>query len=126
MTACRLPQPPLGPHTRAYQRDRAYDPQVPSDGATLDTDRGPVDLVAVTRALAGIPTDLTVSEAAYAISLLPASSGTAVEVAAVGLGISAASVGRAVVRLHVASRAKDPSTDQAAASGTDTTERTRA
>jgi hypothetical protein len=98
VTACRLPQPPLGPHTRAYQRDRAYDPAVPSDGATLDTDRGPVDLVAVTRALAGIPTDLTVSEAAYAISLLRASSGTAVEVAAVGLGVSPAAVQRAVVR----------------------------
>jgi hypothetical protein len=108
------------------QLERAYDPAVPSDGATLDTPHGPVDLVAVTRALAGIPTDLTVSEAAYAISLLRASSGTAVEVAAVGLGIAPQSVVRGSARLHVASRAANPSTDQAAVSGTDTRERTRA
>jgi hypothetical protein len=108
------------------QLERAYDPAVPSDGATLDTEHGPVDLVAVHRALAGQPVPLTKADAAYAISLLPASCGTAVEVAAVGLGIAPQSVGRAVVRLHVARRAANPSTDQAAASGTDTRERTRA
>ena len=71
MTPCRLPQPVAGPKLRARDRDRAYDPQVPSDGLTLDTDRGPVDLVAVWRALEGQPTGLTVSEAAWVIALLP-------------------------------------------------------
>jgi hypothetical protein len=110
VTACRPVQLPLRPGLTPAQLERAYDPAVPSDGATLDTDRGPVDLIAVERALAGIPTDLTVSEAAYAISLLPASSGTAVEVAAVGLGVSPAAVQRAVVRRRT--RARTASTDR--------------
>jgi hypothetical protein len=86
------------------QLERAYDPAVPSDGATLDTPYGPVDLVAVTRALTGQAVPLTRADAAYAISLLPASCGTAVEVAAVGLGVSPDAVQRAVVRRRTRAR----------------------
>lgn len=42
-----------------------YDPAVASDGLTLDTPRGPVDLVAVQRALDGHPVKLTEAEFTY-------------------------------------------------------------
>lgn len=42
-----------------------YDPAVASDGLTLDTARGPVDLVAVQRALDGHPVELTEAEFTY-------------------------------------------------------------
>lgn len=42
-----------------------YDPSITSDGLTLDTARGPVDLVAVQRALDGHPVELTEAEWTY-------------------------------------------------------------
>lgn len=115
----RLPQPRLDPKLPPARREHAYDPAIPSDGLTLDTDRGPVDLVAVLRALTGVPTALTVADARYAITLLPATHGTCVEIAAAGLGITPESVGRAVVRLHVRQRTNTPAS-------TATRDRTRA
>jgi hypothetical protein len=42
-----------------------YDPEIESDGLTIDTARGPVDLVAVQRALDGHPIELTEAEWTY-------------------------------------------------------------
>lgn len=42
-----------------------YDPAICSDGLTLDTERGPVDLVAVQRALDGHQVELTEAEWTY-------------------------------------------------------------
>lgn len=107
----RLPQPRHDPKRGRARNTGAYDPSVPSDGATLDTDRGPVDIVAVHRALLGIPTALTQADAAYAVSLLPVSYGTAVEVAAAGLGITPEAVQRAVIRHWATRRTATDSTD---------------
>jgi hypothetical protein len=41
------------------------DPAVASDGMTIDTPRGPVDLVAIQRARAGRPVQLSEAETAY-------------------------------------------------------------
>ncbi len=41
------------------------DPAIASDGMTIDTPRGPVDLVAIARARAGRPVDLSEAETAY-------------------------------------------------------------
>lgn len=45
-----------------------YDPAVTSDGLTIDTDRGPVDLVAVRLAAAGRPVALTPAERHYVLA----------------------------------------------------------
>ena len=70
---------------RAYvgaPRAGLYDPAVASDGLTLDTALGPVDLVAIERALSGRPVDLTAAEVAYLFASLPATRAAAVPVAA--------------------------------------------
>lgn len=41
------------------------DTSVDSDGMTIDTERGPVDLVAIEQARAGRPVQLTAAETAY-------------------------------------------------------------
>lgn len=104
MIACRLPQPRLRPGRGPAVNAHAYDPSVPSDGLTLDTPQGPVDLVAVWRALEGQRAPLTVADAHHAITLLPASHGQCVETAALGLGVEPASVQRAVIRHWTAHR----------------------
>lgn len=48
----------------------ALDDRVPSDGLTLDTPAGPVDLVAVDRALSGERIELTTAEHAYVHTLI--------------------------------------------------------
>lgn len=50
--------------------DLDEDPQIPSDGLTLDTEHGPVDLVAIQRALAGRPVQLTRAEHRYIAALI--------------------------------------------------------
>jgi hypothetical protein len=52
---------PPRPSTRTA-RGNLYNPAIPSDGLTLDTDLGPVDLVAVARAKAGHRVELTEAE----------------------------------------------------------------
>lgn len=42
-----------------------FDPSVESDGLTLDTPDGPVDLIAIEHAQAGRPVTLTPAELAY-------------------------------------------------------------
>lgn len=44
----------------------AYDPAVTSDGLTIDTPAGPVDLVAIDRARHGLPVALTPADRAHA------------------------------------------------------------
>lgn len=83
-----------------------YDRAVPSDGLTLDGPHGPVDLVAVERALCGQPTALTYADRAHAIALLPDGTETHVDPAARGLGISPASVRRAVQRRNQRDRTR--------------------
>lgn len=71
---------------------------------TIDTERGPVDLVAVIRALHGEPMPLTTADVAYAASLLPSGYGPQVKDAAAGLGIVEASVRRIRDRRNAADK----------------------
>ena len=86
------------------KRPSTYDPTVQSAGLTLDTARGPVDLVAVGRARCGLRTNLTPADRAYLISTLPARNRGAAELAAVGMGVQLSAVLRAMTRDHAASR----------------------
>jgi hypothetical protein len=52
--------------------DAALEPELPSDGLTIDTPHGPVDLVAVDRALAGERLHLTYAEHKYIAALIRA------------------------------------------------------
>lgn len=54
------------------QADPDESDPVASDGLTLDTDLGPVDLVAIERARTGWPVALTAAEVAYLFAELPA------------------------------------------------------
>lgn len=83
----------------------AYDPTVLSEGFTIDTPRGPVDLVAVGRVRAGVRTNLTPAERAYLVNTLPAYNRGAVELAALGMGVQLSAVLRAMTRNHAAARA---------------------
>ena len=56
-TATRRPTP--------TQPAQTADPAVASDGMTIDTPQGPVDLVAIQRARAGRPVQLSEAETAY-------------------------------------------------------------
>lgn len=114
MTATRRPQPRWRPgKSPAYNAAaRAYDPATPSDGLTLDTDRGPVDLVAVERALTGVPTDLTAADVAYAYELLPSNLGPFVEDAARGMGSTPSAVKRAIDRHKASNRNDRPDTQR--------------
>ena len=49
-----------------------FDASVPSDGLTVDTEHGPVDLIAVDRALAGDRQYLTRAEHKYVAALIRA------------------------------------------------------
>ena len=53
-----------------FARPSLYDAAVASDGLTLDTPLGPVDTVAIERALSGRPVDLTAAEVAYLFTRL--------------------------------------------------------
>jgi hypothetical protein len=52
--------------------DIDLEPELPSDGLTIDTPHGPVDLVAVDRALAGERLHLTYAEHKYVAALIRA------------------------------------------------------
>ena len=93
-----------GRATVTRKRPRPYDVTVHSEGLTIDTPRGPVDLVAVRRARAGVRTALTPAERAYLVSTLPAYNRGAVELAAVGMGVQLPALLRAMTRSHAAAR----------------------
>lgn len=63
-------------------RPALFDAAVASDGLTLDTALGPVDTVAIERALSGRPVDLTAAEVAYLFARLAPTRGAAAPVAA--------------------------------------------
>lgn len=105
MTALRIPQKCLRPGRHSERH--AYDPAIESAGMTLDTDRGPVDLVAVDRALSGQPVAPTLADVAPVVSLLPTGYGPQVEDAAMGLGISTEAVQRAVTRRRATEKKRD-------------------
>ena len=99
----RIPQP------RYDRRSPAgYHPDVPSDGLTLDTPHGPVDLVAVQRVLDRRPTPVSVADVRYAITQLPDGHTEHVEPLAVGLGITTDAVQRALERHKAATRKAGP------------------
>jgi hypothetical protein len=53
------------PASDSADPDEQWDAGIESDGLTLDTELGPVDLVAVQHALWGLPVSLTVAEQAW-------------------------------------------------------------
>lgn len=87
------------------RRKYGYDPTVDSAGLTIDTPRGPVDLVAVARVRCGVSTALTPAERAYLISSLPECNRGAAELVAVATGVQLSAVLRAMTRSHAAARA---------------------
>lgn len=77
-----------------------YDPDVASDGLTIDTPTGPIDLVAIDRALAGRRVALTPTERHYAVTL--ARTTAALRALSVALGLHPETVERAVYRARKA------------------------
>ena len=70
---------------------RSFDAAVPSDGMTIDTPRGPVDLVALDRVQSWWPTRLTMAEKGQLDLLLTGCWEQAAQIA-VGLGCTRESV----------------------------------
>jgi hypothetical protein len=58
--------------TRPAMAALVFDPEIESDGLTIDTAHGPVDLVAVQRALSGERLHLTRAEHKYVAALVAA------------------------------------------------------
>lgn len=106
--ALRLAQPRMTSHLKAAKRLAAYDPDLSSDGLTIDTPNGPVDLVAVERIQEGRPTPVTLADVRYAISLLPDGLAHRLEPLAAGLGITVDGVGRAFERHKRTLRTESP------------------
>lgn len=77
----------------------AYDRTVPSDGLTIDTDRGPVDTVALDRVRRGFRTTITRAESAV-INAEITYNDEAERLLADGLGISQDSVRKRVARVR--------------------------
>ena len=78
-----------------------FDPAVPSLGLTVDSVRGPVDLVAVERVLAGIAAPLTKADLGYLYAHLDRASAP-LDVVAAALGVRLDSVKRELERHHPA------------------------
>jgi hypothetical protein len=97
-----MPTITAGTHTNI----RGYDPAVPSDGLTLDTDRGPVDLVAVWHVMNGVPVRLTDADEAYVVGLIAASPGMVVTPVARAMRKSNETLKRAVDRRRAADCAR--------------------
>lgn len=53
------------PPSRPRRSGALYDPAIPSDGLTVDTSLGPVDLVVVDRRLRGFDVELSTAEQAW-------------------------------------------------------------
>lgn len=74
-----------------------YDPDIASDGLSVDSPLGPVDLVAVERVLAGRPAPLTLADLAYLYAHRPPAH-EHIETVAAALGVRPDTVKRAVER----------------------------
>ncbi|HTJ39485.1 MAG TPA: hypothetical protein VL738_40170 [Dactylosporangium sp.] len=96
--------PGHGSPARSVQLSGVYDPDQPSDGLTLDTPAGPVDLIAVDRARRGWPTPLTIADRAYLLASLPAYNRPAAELAARGMCVQPDAVLRAMTRRNARAR----------------------
>lgn len=86
---------------------RYYNRSVASDGLTVDTDRGPVDTVAVDRVRRGIRTSITRAESAVINAELDYSIDAELLLAE-GLGVSHDSVRKRVDRARKRRAARDP------------------
>lgn len=97
--ALRISQP-------VYERRKpwGYQPEVESDGLTIDTPSGPVDLVAVERIQEGRPTPVTKADVHYLIGQLPDGLARNIEPLSAGLGITHDAVKRALERHKSAAR----------------------
>jgi hypothetical protein len=83
-----------------YERRKpwGYQPEIESDGLTVDTPSGPVDLVAVERVQEGRLTPVTLADVRYAVGQLPDGTERHVLPLASGLGITNDAVKRAYER----------------------------
>lgn len=89
--------PGRGALGRSVQLSGVYNPSQPSDGLTIDTPLGPVDLVAVGHVLAGRRVPLTPADRAYVLEQVPTDY-PSLTAAAAALGITRDSVERAATR----------------------------
>jgi hypothetical protein len=83
---------------RSLRLSGVYDPDQISDGLTLDTPSGPVDLVAVGRVRRGFPTPLTPADRAYLLRIMGGPDDY--QAAAVALRITPGAVSLACRRLR--------------------------
>ena len=75
-----------------------YDRAVPSDGLTLDSARGPVDLVVIERALCGLPVRPNGAETSHLTALVPMNDHAAAQIIADATGVSLDAVLRRAAR----------------------------
>lgn len=76
----------------------AYDRTVPSDGLTVDSGRGPVDLVVIERALCGLPVRPNAAETTHLAALVPMGDRTVAQLVADATGVTLAAVLRRAMR----------------------------
>lgn len=80
---------------------RSYDRSIPSDGLTIDTDRGPIDLVVIERALSGLPVRPSRAEAIRLAELLPMGDRTVAQRVADATGVTVKAVLRRATRARM-------------------------
>ena len=91
------------PHTHLpAPRRRPKDVAIESDGLTVDTDRGPADLVVVERLLSGQRVPATLADTLLAYRLAKGGKITAARPIAAALGVSASTVERGIERARAA------------------------
>lgn len=91
------------PHTHLpAARRRPKDVAIPSDGLTIDTDRGPADLVVAWRLLAGQPTPATLADTLTAYQLAKGGTITAARPLARALGVDESTARRGIDRAKAA------------------------
>lgn len=76
----------------------SYDRLIRSDGMTVDTVRGPADIVALDRVRAGFRTELTGADSVHLDTLLLDYDASAEQLLAEGLGVRVESVNRRISR----------------------------
>jgi hypothetical protein len=78
--------------------ERIYDPAIHSDGLTVDSGRGPVDLVVIERALRGLPVRPTGAETTHLAALVPLDDRTVAQRIADATGVTLEAVLRRATR----------------------------
>ena len=92
-------------HMPAPKR-RPADRAIPSDGLTIDTDRGPADLVVAHRILQGQPVEATLADTLAAYQLAAGGSVTAARPIARALGVDEKTARRGIDRARAAAAKK--------------------